>query len=217
MPRRCALASTTDADTPARRATPRRTQTRKRLLCAAYQVFAEEGFGRASVERVCDRAGFTRGAFYSNFTSLDELFLAMWEQRSAAMIAGVRASLDGFSVEGDADIRAAIERLDRAVPIDEDWFRITAEFTSHALRTPGLRRVMAEREEAIIAALMPTIVTALARVGRTVPDPDALGQALVAVHDGTAVQVLMEPRSRKVRTRRTDLFCHLVLAYSTET
>ncbi|MEV4125278.1 TetR/AcrR family transcriptional regulator [Nocardia sp. NPDC049707] len=211
------MASTTDADTPVRRVTRRRTETRKRLLTAAYQVFAEEGFGRASVERVCERAGFTRGAFYSNFTSLDELFLAMWEQRSTAMIAGVRTTLDGFSVESVADVRAAVERLDRAVPIDEDWFRITAEFTSHALRTPGLRQVMAEREEAIVAALMPTIVAALTRVGRTVPDPVALGQALVAVHDGTAVQMLMEPRSRTVRTRRTDLFCHLVLAYSTET
>ncbi|MEU0501089.1 TetR/AcrR family transcriptional regulator [Nocardia sp. NPDC005998] len=211
------MASTTDAATPARRVTRRRTETRRRLLTAAYEVFAEEGFGRASVERVCDRAGFTRGAFYSNFTSLDELFLAMWEQRSAAMIAGVRATLDDFSVDGVVDVRTAVERLDRAVPIDEDWYRITAEFTTHALRTPGLRQVMAEREEAIVAALMPTIVTALSRIGRTVPDPVALGQALVAVHDGTAVQVLMEPRSRKVRTRRTDLFCHIVLAYSTET
>jgi len=209
------LASTADA--PARRVTRRRTETRKRLISAAYQVFAEEGFGRATVERVCDRAGFTRGAFYSNFTSLDELFLAMWEQRSAAMIAGVRATLDAFSVEGVVDLRAAVERLDRAVPIDEDWYRITAEFTTHALRTPGLRQVMAAREEAIVAALMPTIVTALTRIGRTVPDPVALGQALVAVHDGTSVQVLMEPRSRKVRTRRTDLFCHIVLAYSTAT
>ncbi|WP_433723649.1 TetR/AcrR family transcriptional regulator [Nocardia sp. CA-129566] len=211
------MASTTDADAPARRVTRRRTETRKRLLTAAYEVFAEEGFGRASVERVCERAGFTRGAFYSNFTSLDELFLAMWEQRSADMIAGVRATLDGFSVPGVVDVRTAVERLDRAVPIDEDWYRITAEFTTHALRTPGLRQVMAEREEAIVAALMPTIVTALSRIGRTVPDPVALGQALVAVHDGTTVQVLMEPRSRKVRTRRTDLFCHIVLAYSTET
>ncbi|WP_433678586.1 TetR/AcrR family transcriptional regulator [Nocardia sp. CA-119907] len=211
------MASTTDADAPARRVTRRRTETRKRLLTAAYEVFAEEGFGRASVERVCDRAGFTRGAFYSNFTSLDELFLAMWEQRSADMIAGVRATLDGFSVDGVVDVRTAVERLDRAVPIDEDWYRITAEFTTHALRTPGLRQVMADREEAIVAALMPTIVTALSRIGRTVPDPVGLGQALVAVHDGTAVQVLMEPRSRKVRTRRTDLFRHIVLAYSTET
>ncbi|MCP2319962.1 transcriptional regulator, TetR family [Nocardia amikacinitolerans] len=199
----------------ARPATRRRAATRKRLLTAAYEVFAEDGFGRATVERVCERAGFTRGAFYSNFTSLDELFLAMWEERSAAMLADVRTALDDISVEGIADLRDAVDRLLRAVPLDEAWYRITAEFTSHALRTPTLRRVMAAREEAIVAALMPTVVTALGRVGRGVPDPEALGQAMVAVHDGTAVQVLMEPRSRTALRRRTDLFCHVVLAYST--
>ncbi|MFQ6392895.1 TetR/AcrR family transcriptional regulator [Nocardia sp. KC 131] len=211
------MASSSAAATPARRVTRRRTETRNRLLEAAYEVFAEDGFGRSTVERVCDRAGFTRGAFYSNFSSLDELFLAMWEQRSAAMLADVRATLDGFPVDGVTDLRAAIERLDRAVPIEEAWYRITAEFTTHALRNPALRQVMAAREEAIGAALMPTVVAALARVGRTVPEPAALGQALVAVHDGTAVQVLMEPRSRRVRRRRTELLCHVVLAYSRTT
>jgi AcrR family transcriptional regulator len=209
------LASSTAAAAPAKRVTRRRTETRNRLFTAAYEVFAEDGFGRSTVERVCDRAGFTRGAFYSNFTSLDELFLAMWEHRSAAMLADVRATLDEFSVAGVTDLRTAVERLDRAVPIDDAWFRITAEFTTQALRTPALRQVMAAREEAIVAALMPTIVVALARVGRTVPDSVALGQALVAVHDGTTVQVLLEPRSRRVRRRRTDLLCHVVLAYST--
>ncbi|WP_328400024.1 TetR/AcrR family transcriptional regulator [Nocardia sp. NBC_00403] len=211
------MASPTAAANPAKRVTRRRIETKNRLLTAAYEVFAEDGFGRSTVERVCDRAGFTRGAFYSNFSSLDELFLAMWEQRSAAMLGGVRATLDEFSVEGVTDLRAAVERLDRAVPIDEAWYRITAEFTTHALRTPALRQAMAAREEAIVAALMPTIVAALARVGRTVPDPAALGQALVAVHDGTTVQVLMEPRSHRVRRRRTELLCHVVLAYSTTT
>ena len=61
-----------------KRITRRRAQTRQLLLDAALEVFAEDGFGRATVEQVCERAGFTRGAFYSNFSSLDELFLAMW-------------------------------------------------------------------------------------------------------------------------------------------
>ncbi|CAM4156940.1 TetR/AcrR family transcriptional regulator [Nocardia ninae] len=208
--------STTDARTSATRVTRRRAETRERLLTAAYEAFAEEGFGKATVERVCERAGFTRGAFYSNFGSLDELFLAMWEQRSAAMLADVQRLLDDIPV-GGTDVRTSIERLERAVPIDEGWYRITAEFTTHALRNPELRRVMAAREEAIVGALMPTVVAGLAKIGRTVPDPEALGQALVAVHDGTSVQVLMEPRSRVVRRRRTDLFYHVVLAYSTET
>ncbi|MFF3228964.1 TetR/AcrR family transcriptional regulator [Nocardia suismassiliense] len=208
--------SSTDARTSATRVTRRRAETRERLLTAAYEAFAEEGFGKATVERVCERAGFTRGAFYSNFGSLDELFLAMWEQRSAAMLADVQRLLDDIPV-GGTDVRTSIEQLERAVPIDEGWYRITAEFTTHALRNPELRRVMAAREEAIVGALMPTVVAGLAKIGRTVPDPEALGQALVAVHDGTSVQVLMEPRSRVVRRRRTDLFYHVVLAYSTET
>ncbi|QIS03614.1 TetR family transcriptional regulator [Nocardia brasiliensis] len=210
------MASSTPPGTATNRVTRRRAETRERLLTAAYEAFSEEGFGKATVERVCERAGFTRGAFYSNFVSLDELFLAMWEQRSAAMLADIKRVLDDLLI-GDDDLYTALERMERAVPIDAGWYRITAEFTAHALRNPELRRVMAAREEAISAALMPAVVAGLARIGRAVPDPAALGQALVAVHDGTSVQVLMEPRSREVRRRRTELIYHVVLAYSTET
>lgn len=197
-----------------RRVTRRRTETRRRLLTAAYEVFAEQGFGHASVERICERAGFTRGAFYSNFRSLDELFLAIWEQRSAAMLGDVRAALHRITADGVRDVHDAVARLESAVPLDEAWYRISAEFTAHALRTAGLRRVMAAREDAIVAALVPTVLDALARLGRTVADPEALGQAIVAVHDGTTVQILMEPDNPAVRRRRTDLLTHIVLAYS---
>ncbi|GAA5049198.1 TetR/AcrR family transcriptional regulator [Nocardia callitridis] len=214
------MASTTSNAHPAPRVTRRRAQTRDRLLTAAYRAFAEEGFGRASVERVCERAGYTRGAFYSNFGSLDELFLAMWEQRSQAMLADVRAVLAATAelrLEAADGIDTAITRLESAVPVDEDWYRITAEFTAHALRKPALRRVMAVREDSIVEALMPPIVSALHGIGRTVPDPVALGQALVAIHDGTSVQVLLEPDNQVVRRRRATLLRHVVLAYSAET
>jgi AcrR family transcriptional regulator len=54
-----------------------RENTRVRLLDAAFDVFADVGLDAASVEAVCERAGFTRGAFYSNFASKDELFLEL--------------------------------------------------------------------------------------------------------------------------------------------
>ena len=50
-------------------ATRSRENTKARLLEAAAQVFAEAGLDGASVEAVCERAGFTRGAVYSNFDS----------------------------------------------------------------------------------------------------------------------------------------------------
>ncbi|MEV1019839.1 TetR/AcrR family transcriptional regulator [Streptomyces sp. NPDC050264] len=192
--------------------TKRRARTRQRLLDAALDVFAEVGFGRSTVEQVCERAGFTRGAFYSNFSSLDELFLALWEERSARMLGDVRSALaDLDPADPESAVRAAIA----ATPVDDAWYRITAEFTVHALRNPGLRRVMAAREQAIRDAILPVFVTALRRLGRRVSDERALGDALVAVHDGTTVQVLLQPDDAAVRARREALFMNVLDAYST--
>lgn len=199
---------------PARRVTKRRLQTRQRLLDAAFAVFAEEGFGRSTVEQVCERAGYTRGAFYSNFASLEELFLAMWEQQSAQLLAGIAAAVTASVPDGVTTLDAAVERMVAAIPIDDQWYRITAEFTAHALRNPALKSVVAAREAAIIGAILPVVEAGLRRVGRQVTDAAALGRALVAVHDGTAVQCLMEPADDQVRTLRARLFACVLENYS---
>lgn len=196
--------------------TRRRSATRQRLLDAALDVFADQGFGRTTVEQVCDRAGFTRGAFYSNFSSLDELFLAMWEQKSQGMVAGLGDVLRERMPEHVDTVREAVEFALTAVPVEENWYRVTAEFTAHALRTPGMRWVMAERERSIQEALLPMIEELLALSGREVVDRDALGQALVAVHDGTLVQCLIEPDDEVMRARRTDLFVLVVESHTKE-
>lgn len=207
------------SDSPATRpprVTRRRAETRQRLLEAARAVFAEECFGRASVEDVCERAGYTRGAFYSNFASLDELFLAMWAQRSTAMLAALTASLEATSSASLLTLEGGVDRLLELLPVDDHWFRVEAEFTAHALRVPSLRAAMAAREAQIAGALLPFIDRALERVGRRVVDREAFAAALVAVHDGTAVQCLIEPGDAVVARRRRDLFVAVVRAYTVE-
>ncbi|AHH15309.1 putative transcriptional regulator, TetR family [Nocardia nova SH22a] len=196
------------------RMTKRRAETRQRLLDAAFEAFAEEGFGRCTVEQICERAGFTRGAFYSNFTSLEELFLDMWEARSAEMLRELTGVLESDGDVAVGDLRTGVERVLRAVPLDDKWFRITAEFTAHALRNPPLRRVMVARENAIVAALLPVLEALLSRVGRRVTDREGLGRAVVAVHDGTATQCLLEPGSTTAWDQRVTLFTQVAIAYS---
>ena len=55
-------------------------RTRERLLAAAAEVFAEHGFGGASLDAIANRAGYTRGAVYSNFADKTELLLALFDQ-----------------------------------------------------------------------------------------------------------------------------------------
>lgn len=199
-----------------RRVTKRRAETRQRLLDAAYEVFAEQGFGRTKPDHICERAGYTRGAFYSQFTSMDELFLAMWEQQSAQLLSDVTAMLREDPGTDVREEREVVEHFLRAVPLDDKWQRISLEVTAHALRNPELRDRMVAREEAIIAALMPVVQTLLNRIGRTVTDPKALGRALIAVHDGTTVQVLMEPDSAEAQELRVDLVLRVIMSYTRE-
>jgi AcrR family transcriptional regulator len=50
-------------------------QTRLRLLDAAQAIFMKKGFVATSVEDIAEAAGYTRGAFYSNFSCMPVLFL----------------------------------------------------------------------------------------------------------------------------------------------
>ncbi|MCT1641227.1 TetR/AcrR family transcriptional regulator [Dietzia cinnamea] len=194
----------------------RRPETRQRLLDAALEVFAERGFGNSSVEQVCGRAGFTRGAFYSNFTSLEELFLAMWEQRSTQILADVGALLDTGEPLPVSSLDDVVAHVLAVVPVDDQWFRVNAEFTAHALRNPSLKRVLVARERAILATLMPLLDGLLSQIGLEVTDRAALGPSLTAAHDGTLVQCLIEDDVSAALDRRAAMFTVLVERYTQE-
>ncbi|MBM7368158.1 TetR/AcrR family transcriptional regulator [Gordonia hydrophobica] len=198
------------ADTTKRR----RSNTRRRLLDAAFAVYSEVGFGRTTVEKVVERAGFTRGAFYSNFDSREALFLAMWLERSTQMIADLEVALEQLAADDVVDLSEAIQGIVEVLPVDARWYAITIEVTAHALRDPDLRQAVALREAAISEALLPIFTSQLERINRQIPDPNALMQALVAVYDGTTQQVLLEPDDVAVRQRRATLFEHVVRAYT---
>ncbi|HEV3377508.1 MAG TPA: TetR family transcriptional regulator, partial [Thermoleophilaceae bacterium] len=59
----------------------RQAQTRKRLMESAMRVFSEEGLDGASIDAIAAAAGYTKGAFYANFESKDELFLTILDDR----------------------------------------------------------------------------------------------------------------------------------------
>src|SRR6185437_1969008 len=71
-----------------------RDQTTQRLLDAAQKLIAKKGLNAASVEDIADAAGYTRGAFYSNFNSKGDLFIELLRRDHAethAELAGLRS------------------------------------------------------------------------------------------------------------------------------
>src|SRR5579872_1481054 len=82
------------------RTRPTRDDTCEKLFEAAARVFEEQGIGGASIEAIAAAAGFSRGAFYSNFNSKDELIIAMLEAHVAQSI---RRNLDLLEKHKDPD------------------------------------------------------------------------------------------------------------------
>src|SRR5919109_4404819 len=93
------------------RTRPTRDDTREKLFEAAARIFEDQGIGGASVEAIAAAAGFTRGAFYSNFASKDELIIAMLEDHVEQSI---RRNLDLLSKHRNlADFIDALKHMDR--------------------------------------------------------------------------------------------------------
>lgn len=174
----------------------RRSETRARLLSAAGDVFAERGFHGASVEDICERAGFTRGAFYSNFVSKDELVLELSARHTAQVVARIRDAADRSSAEPDDVVREVIASLVDDAPSHERWLGLTTELNLHALRDPEARAVWAREQRRIRAALVEAVDQAVARRGAALALPTELFvRAALALVSGAVTQRQLEPGS----------------------
>ncbi len=178
-----------------RRPTRRREATRERVLDAARDVFAERGVFGGSVEDICARAGFTRGAFYSNFEDKADVLRALIAREHARLLAHLDAGLelvDGSAAIGlDTDPRATLasvaDRLLESVPADRMFSLIQGELEIHAVRDPEVARAFLEADARFRARIAEFLERGLARLGREllVPLEDATDAVIAIVERST--------------------------------
>lgn len=87
-----------------------RTDTRARILDAAFEAIRSFGLARTTVEDVAQRAGLSRQTVYRYFPSKDHLVVALVFREEERFLDGVR---EAFAAE--PDLTAAIERAVRFV------------------------------------------------------------------------------------------------------
>ncbi|MCW2697438.1 MAG: transcriptional regulator, TetR family [Modestobacter sp.] len=171
----------------------RREVTVERLLDAALETFAEQGFAAASVEDVCSRGGFTRGAFYSSFRTKDELFAALFTRELAREMARVEELLTGLAEEADP-VTAAVDRCLSAFRTDRTWTLVATEYALHAARHPDAAVLLERHRAELHAQLTGLIERAAADAGvRLVVPAGRLARTIAALHDGVSLLTLSSP------------------------
>ncbi|KAA0959884.1 MULTISPECIES: TetR/AcrR family transcriptional regulator [Microbacterium] len=177
-------------------ATRSRENTRVRLLDAAAQLFAEVGLDGASVEAVCDRAGFTRGAFYSNFDSKDELFLMLAGSVAEQRINAVRGRVDEIAADGGlsegCDPVELVQQIMDSAEEDRLDVMLMSEIRIRALRDAqfGAAYLAQEREMVSSIATIITDIVSVSSLELKVPAYDA-ARMLMLIWEGMTVRGAM--------------------------
>jgi AcrR family transcriptional regulator len=177
---------------------PRREATRQRILDAAREVFAEKGVIGGSVEDICERAGFTRGAFYSNFNDKDDVLDALVEREHTDLL----AHLDASFVEVDREVEEAeslvavlsgiVDRILRSIPVDRQLSLIQTELEIFAIRRPEHSRRFLETNNRFRERIGALIDEAMGRYGRELlVDPSVITDAIVAIAERSVRRALL--------------------------
>jgi AcrR family transcriptional regulator len=174
------------------RTRPTRDDTREKLFEAAARVFEDQGIGGASIEAIAAAAGFTRGAFYSNFKSKDELIIAMLEDHVAQSI---RRNLDLLDRHRNlADFIDALKTIDRSHqdPLARSPL-LHMEMILFVARAEKRRPDLAKRLRARRKLIVDIVEATSKNNGKNAsPNPTWIGAIVLALEDGFRLHRLID-------------------------
>lgn len=173
----------------------RRAATRERIIAAAMEVFARRSVQVATVEEICEAAGFTRGAFYSNYESKVELCAEIMDINTKMAAQAARQavdSIDDFGTDPDEFVSRAISVFLESTDFAAERMLAICEMRLWAAREPELRPAIARLEDSFSPIFDELINEGLRRHHSrlTLSTADAV-KVLRGVHDGNVVEQLL--------------------------
>ena len=154
----------------------RKTERREQILAGARRAFAEHGYEGATVSRLEDAIGLSRGAIFNYFPSKEELFVELAVRDSARMS-------EVWVNEGlEAVVREVLE-------LDPAWLGVNLELIRRVRTDPDFKRRIEERQEEAIPVNRARVVEAQ-QAGEFRDDiaPKELGAFVNLVLNGLALQ-----------------------------
>ena len=121
----------------------RSATTRAALLEAAEQIFARDGFEAASIEDIALAADRSRGAFYANFESKAELFLALHEQMARKRAIEIRETIQDLADPAAQDHAVKAYLVNET--LNERQLLLEIEFKLFAVRRPEMLKALAAK------------------------------------------------------------------------
>ena len=165
--------------------------TRTRLIRAAEKIFARDGFEAAKLEEIAAEAGYTRGAFYANFDSKEDLFFALLEGEVSSRINTVERMTRSVQ-EPEAKVLAFREFF-LTISQDRRWSLLALEFKLFAVRHPEVKTRLAAMNRRLVKSRIGILRDIMEGTGRKLPiTPAAVAMSLSAVANALGLEHMLD-------------------------
>lgn len=163
-------------------------QTRERLIAAAEAEIARQGIEGASIRDISEAAGYSLGAFYSNFASKRSLLDALLERHMRDEIRAFGELVSGTNGTGMEQVLAKIALWLRQMQRNKTLTALAVEFHLHANRDAAFKKAFEKSKAARHAELAEGLKALFDRFGRKPAiDPLQMANGLAALWVGFAV------------------------------
>ena len=164
-----------------------RLETRTKLLESAAQLFARGGYEGASVDLIAESAGYSKGAFYSNFESKEAIFLELLDVHKRREIEGL-AQLLALDIPAK-ELLSRIRNSDRSHGSDFDYGLLSAEFQLQACRDKTFAKTYAKLHRTHLDTMGGLVAKLFSKLDRSPPsDPKYLAEIIMALITGLSLQ-----------------------------
>jgi AcrR family transcriptional regulator len=185
-----------------------KARTRASLLESAEKVFARRGMEHASIDEVAQAAGFTKGAFYANFESKEELFLAMLDRHFAEHAERIDRTM-ATDQEPEEQAREGGVGFMREIASDPEWERLFFEFAAYAARNDTFRAELVARYRGLRDRMAELYERRAGELGVEPPIPvEQIATMTFAMANGVALQKLLDPDAVP-----EDLYATMLVAF----
>ena len=164
-----------------------RLETRTRLLESAAQLFARGGYEGASVDLIAESAGYSKGAFYSNFESKEAIFLELLDAHKRREIEAL-AQLLARDIPA-SELLSLIRNSETGRGSDFDFGLLSAEFQLQACRDKTFAKTYAKLHRTHRDTMAGLVTKLFAKLDRIPPsDPKDLADIIMALTTGLSLQ-----------------------------
>lgn len=173
----------------------RSQETRRKILSAAEQSFAEQGYDTTSVDTICHAAGISKGAFYHHFPSKSSVFIALL----STWLEKLDAQLMAEETQGETvpqQVAAMATGVDEIYRVAGTNWNILLEFWAKAKTDPAVAGSMVAMLRRYQEFFQQTLERGEAEGSIRVGDVPLAATLLLSVVLGLLLQGILDPEGR---------------------